>query len=102
MDLYSSWLTSETSNPSESEDSSSETVAQLSSALGRISIHQPQPSTSDAPVRLMDNEEILTALHMMKEMDLSNENLNHYALQKTNDLGSAVELILNGFSIDDY
>lgn len=87
------------------------TVSQLTSALTRLNIQQPQQITSGSststtnsiksPGYLMDSEKLSTSLQMMREMGLSDENLNIYTLKQTNDLEIAVELIFNGFDIGD-
>lgn len=87
------------------------TAAQLASAIASVTTQQPQPSTSGAststtntgnPVgRVMDPGELSTSLQIMREMGLTNEALNRYTLQQTNDLETAVELILNGFGVGD-
>lgn len=97
------------------------TAAQLASAIASVTTQQPQPSTSGASTSTANTENVLepissamrqqseqqgefdvpTQLQMMRDMGLVNDALNLEALQLSGDLGTAVELVLNGFNITD-
>lgn len=112
-DVDDSSPASETSSLPVSRNSSFGTItaAQLASAIASVTTQQPQPSTSGASTSTtntrnplghsMDPGELSTSLQIMREMGLTNEALNLYTLQQTNDLETAVELILNGFGVGD-
>lgn len=112
-DIDDSSPASETSSQPVSRNSSFGTItaAQLASAIASVTTQQPQPSTSGASTSTtntriamtesMDTGELSTSLQIMREMGLTDEALNLYTLQQTNNLETAVELILNGFGVGD-
>lgn len=90
------------------------TAAQLASAIASATSQQPQPSTSGAStstggvtsflegrdsVLSQPSELILpTQLQIMRDIGLTNDAVNIAALQLSNDLETAIELVLNGLT----
>lgn len=112
-DMDDSSPASESSSQPVSRNSSFGTItaAQLALAIESVTNQQSQPSTSGASTSTtntrnalgesMSPDDLSTSLQIMREMGLDDEALNLYTLQQTNNLETAVELILNGFGVGD-
>lgn len=77
------------------------TSAQLASAIASVTTQQPQPSTSSASNSTPSTGlgDLTAQLTTMREMGLTNDALNREALRVSNDLETAIELVLSGFNI---
>lgn len=92
------------------------TAAQLASAIASVTAQQSQPSTSGASTSAGSMGNVLeglnnaqsqptttelilpTQLQIMRDMGLTNETVNIAALRLSNDLETAIELVLSGFT----
>lgn len=92
------------------------TAAQLASAIASATSQQPQPSTSGASTSTGSMTSVIdfnnsalsqpstselilpTQLQIMRDIGLTNDAVNIAALQLSNDLETAIELVLNGLA----
>ncbi|VVC24378.1 UBA-like,Ubiquitin-related domain,Ubiquitin domain [Cinara cedri] len=88
------------------------TAAQLASAIANATAQQSQPSTSGASTstgstgNAIENAQspttteliLPTQLQIMRDMGLTNEAVNIAALRISNDLETAIDLVLSGFT----